>query len=822
MLAEEADRNPVNTLRTLAVATITAALFTTMAPTTAIAAEPTPGAVAPQSAATASPSIAGPVYDAGGNLVPPPLNAHVDQWCDPASGTSGPRVEMLYLKEASDPDQYAKFTAELREEARYIDDAFAVASAETGTGANTGRRVRWATDPGTCNVTVRRVDLPDGTLGLNASTTTAALKARGILQTNRLYLGFTHDNYGGGTSGSGGMATCGQTSTIIQDDKKVGNKNDGSTIQFARIDHLMPSGGSCHSVNPLHYDSPALHELLHIMGALSPSAPHSGANDTAHCTDGYDAICNPGPNSPALCEAAWVVDCGKDDYFNTNPQPGNYLATHWNLADSVFLAKTAPLPVAPSATLTVSAQRTTDGPVTITANVEAGAIVNWSTDACDVISGTAGTTFTLWCLAESDPTVSARVWRPGQKTVGRTSTKFHVATGASPTVTITGPAQAAPNQQVTLSAAITKAPSTGWTYTWQSAQDGCTFHGPTTGAHVSVACDGTTSTDRAVFFVEAERSGIRAYQPDTYALSITTTAPVGAIALDLYGPASATGGQQVTIAANSEAGAIYQWQSSRADCSIATDPADRSIGYVICPAATYAALNITVAVTSQDGLRSTAKTHALMIYPASDTGPIPPNPPTNPPNPPTNPNTKDTDLSLSATPTGNDVAIAVTLAVKGGATLPFAKVQIEFRPAKGGAYAVVALATTDSTGKVGLVRPATAPGYYRAQFAGDGAYETAVSRESIATAATTLSNAKWSSKGLKATLKTVGGTAIGKGRVKLFQKVGSKWKSVGSYATSSAGVAQVKINPKAKTSYRFTYTASSGYRSSVSAIVTLK
>lgn len=806
----------MNTLRTLAVATITTALFATMAPTTALAAEPATATA--QAAATTSP---GAVYDATGNLVPPPLNAHVDQWCDTTSGTSGPRVEMLYLKEASDPDQYAKFTTELREEARYIDDAFAVASAETGTAAGSGRRVRWATDPGTCNVTVRRVDLPDGTLGRNASTTTEALKARGILQTNRLYLGFTHDNYGGGTTGDGGMATCGQTSTMLMDDRAgSANTNNGSTIQFARIDHLLPSGGSCHSVQPLHYDSTALHELLHIMGALQASAPHSDDHST-HCNDGYDALCNPEPGDVVRCEAAWVIDCGKDDYFNTNPQPGNYLTTHWNVADSVFLAKTAPLPVAPSVTLTVSDQRTTDEPVTITANVEAGAIINWSTSACDVIGDTTGTTLTLWCLTGSNPTVSARVWRSGQKVVGRKSVTFDVAPGALPTVTVTGPAHAAPNQQVTLSAAITKAPSTGWTYLWEQAP-GCTFHGPTSGAQVNVSCDGTTSTDSPVFFVEAERSGVRAYQPDTYTLSVTNAPPVGTIALSLYGPATATGGQQVTIAAASEAGATYQWHSSLPACTLTPDSADRSVGYLTCPATTYATVNITVTVTSADGQRSTAKTHAVMVYPAG--GPNPPiNPPTNPPPPPTNPpNVKDTDLSLTATPTGNNVAIVVTLAVKGGATLPFANVQIEFRPAKGGAYTVVAQAKTDSTGKVSLVRPAAAPGYYRAQYAGDGSYETAVSRESLATAATTLANAKWSSKGLKATLKTVGGTPIAKGRVKLFQKVGSKWKSINSYPTSSAGVANVKINPKKKTVYRFTYTASSGYRSSVSANVTLK
>jgi hypothetical protein len=67
-----------------------------------------------------------------------------------------------------------------------------------------------------------------------------------------------------------------------------------------------------------------LHEIGHVLGAVNNSAPHSTGE--GHADDG-DVI---GGNT------LWF-DKGYDDYFDALVEPGEYLDTHWNLADSAFL-----------------------------------------------------------------------------------------------------------------------------------------------------------------------------------------------------------------------------------------------------------------------------------------------------------------------------------------------------------------------------------------------------------------------------------------------------------------------------------------------------
>jgi hypothetical protein len=119
----------------------------------------------------------------------------------------------------------------------------------------------------------------------------------------------------------------------------------------------VPLGQASPAQNPSGFwPEGFLHEMAHNLGAVQWSAPHTthtpgGPSFYGHCWDEWDVLCyedGPAPThamrvdcpaSPGVI--AQEFDCNRDDYFNPAPPPGNYLATHWNLFNSVFLAPCA-------------------------------------------------------------------------------------------------------------------------------------------------------------------------------------------------------------------------------------------------------------------------------------------------------------------------------------------------------------------------------------------------------------------------------------------------------------------------------------------------
>jgi hypothetical protein len=144
-----------------------------------------------------------------------------------------------------------------------------------------------------------------------------------------------------------------------------------------------------------------LHEITHTLGAVHNSAPHS--TGAAHCFDEWDVMCyaDGGPHSvltfPCVSPASpanEAYDCNEDDYLNPAPAPGTYLATNWNLQNSVFLCPLARCQTrndAPVASLSAPDFAYVGQPVTFTAagsSDDSGiARYVWNLKACTLKSG---------------------------------------------------------------------------------------------------------------------------------------------------------------------------------------------------------------------------------------------------------------------------------------------------------------------------------------------------------------------------------------------------------------------------------------------------
>jgi hypothetical protein len=177
--------------------------------------------------------------------------------------------------------------------------------------------------------------------------------------------------------------------------------------RFALFGYLQAGGddfvGSEQAAS--QYADQVLHEVLHTLGAVQPSAPHFSGG--AHCYQLYDVMCyTPRDDPPGGflrdCELSQEapnpgkpLDCGGDDYFSASPAPGSYLAAHWNTYNSAFLCNVARCnrpPAAPVARLAVVAG---DGQsVTVSAASSSdpdGAVVSyvWDLDG-DGVYDTAG------------------------------------------------------------------------------------------------------------------------------------------------------------------------------------------------------------------------------------------------------------------------------------------------------------------------------------------------------------------------------------------------------------------------------------------------
>lgn len=236
-------------------------------------------------------------------------------------GTSGYRTQAMYVVEAGRTNRFASLQSSLQLWAAGVDDVFNRSAALTG-GV---RHVRYVTDTdgSTCVARVLNVTVPAGSM-TSFNATISAVQALGYDNPARKYLMWTD-----------ATVLCGIASMYPNDGDGQGNPNNGSYAQYARIDSGcwgFGDGGAQHSVEA--------HELLHTMGGVMSTAPHG--TRAGHCWDEADTMCyadGGGFAMQQICpsQREYLLDCNNDDYYSTYPDPGSWLDSHWNAADSRFL-----------------------------------------------------------------------------------------------------------------------------------------------------------------------------------------------------------------------------------------------------------------------------------------------------------------------------------------------------------------------------------------------------------------------------------------------------------------------------------------------------
>ena len=234
-------------------------------------------------------------------------------------GVAGPRVQAIYAVAADRTDRSATVVPTIRSNyAPRIDWQFAQSAAETGGEVHVRFVTEPGADPGSCQLSVTVVNLT-ASGDDSFSNTVSELKAKGYNKSNRKYIVWTDAN-----------VLCGVGSVYSDDRPGLTNLNNGYAPMFARVD------AACWG----HAEG---HELMHNLGAVQEDAPHATVN--GHCWDEPDEMCyDDDGNGPATMTTVCTgrngafFDCNHDDYFYAGlPLAPNYLATHWNTANSSWL-----------------------------------------------------------------------------------------------------------------------------------------------------------------------------------------------------------------------------------------------------------------------------------------------------------------------------------------------------------------------------------------------------------------------------------------------------------------------------------------------------
>jgi len=232
-------------------------------------------------------------------------------------------VQAVYARLTGSADNSATLYSSIASWAGNVDTAFNASAAKTGAT----RHVRFVTDA-RCNLVVSTAQISSAAI-TNFGTFVTEMKAAGFNRADRKYLVWTDANTFCGIAQVYADDSANTTPNLVTSNASNGNTQVDGTL--GRIDN------ACWGLaNPVE-----AHELVHTLGGVQTTAPH--ATQGFHCTDGADRMCYLDGTAPGFltqtCPSseAGHLDCNNDDYFSTSPPAGNYLATHWNVANSAFL-----------------------------------------------------------------------------------------------------------------------------------------------------------------------------------------------------------------------------------------------------------------------------------------------------------------------------------------------------------------------------------------------------------------------------------------------------------------------------------------------------
>jgi len=296
------------------------------------------GLVAPPRAIGRAISDVGPLEVTSSSLTAAPV-------CD--DGSSGNRVQALYVRGASEPDSFDAKVEKIREAMVFADGAV-VASV-----ADREMHLRLVHEPSpSCVISVLPVVVPDSVADSINSITDYLTTRPEFQDPGRKYLAFAELN---------NAANCGIAYSWSDESPGGGNLNNG----FLNLSSPTPFafhatvGRYCWDVSydPAMPDARAIaavHETFHMLGSVSDLAPHG--TRFGHCTDEndlmcyqdepsvvltYDNGCGGVPATPGTLTNTepenFLLDCNDDDYFDPSRPVSGYLAVAWNTADSDFL-----------------------------------------------------------------------------------------------------------------------------------------------------------------------------------------------------------------------------------------------------------------------------------------------------------------------------------------------------------------------------------------------------------------------------------------------------------------------------------------------------